>query len=275
MATRPARPARWSAEACEIVTVSSRVKPEFGSKRGSRARPLSITARMPGKVMLDSATLVASTMRRVPRSAGASAACCSASESSPWRGRMSRCSPLPAKEGSVGARRRASTESSPPTSPPRGEGSRCSSACCARAISRRPGRNTSTSPSVSSSAWRTTRASWCSALSCARSGGCSMRTGKLRPGLLMRGASSQATTRSPSSVADISSRRRSGRRVACTSSASAAPRSPARWRSWNSSKRIAPMPASSGSAWISRVRMPSVTTSTRVVALTFDSKRMR
>ncbi len=102
-----------------------------------------------------------------------------------------------------------------------------------------------------------------------------MRTGKLRPGLVRRGACSHCAMRSPSSVADISNSRNSGRSVACTSSASAAPRSPARWRSWNSSKMIAPMPASSASPWISRVRMPSVTTSIRVAALTFDSKRMR
>ncbi len=102
-----------------------------------------------------------------------------------------------------------------------------------------------------------------------------MRTGKLRPGLLIRGASSQRPIRSPSRVADITSRRRSGRRVACTSKASAAPRSPARCRSWNSSKITAPTPDSSGSPWINRVRMPSVTTSMRVAALTRDSKRMR
>ena len=100
--------------------------------------------------------------------------------------------------------------------------------------------------------------------SCARAGGCSMRTGKLRPGLDRRGASSHRATRSPSSVADITSRRRSGRSCACTSSASAAPRSPARCRSWNSSKMIAPTPVSSGSSCSRRVRMPSVTTSMRV-----------
>ena len=46
---------------------------------------------------------------------------------------------------------------------------------------------------------------------------------------------------------------------ACTSSASARPRSAARWRSWNSSNSSAPTPSSVGSSWIMRVRMPSVT----------------
>ncbi len=90
-ATRPARPARWSAEACEIATVSRRVNPELGSRRGSRARPRSITPRIPGRVTLDSATFVASTMRRVPGAAGASAACCSASDRSPCSGTISTC----------------------------------------------------------------------------------------------------------------------------------------------------------------------------------------
>ena len=52
-----------------------RVKPELGSKRGSRAVPESTTARMPGSVRLDSATFVARITRRVPAFAAARAAC--------------------------------------------------------------------------------------------------------------------------------------------------------------------------------------------------------
>ena len=88
-ATRPARPARWSADACEIDTTSSRAKPLFGSKRGSRASPLSITTRTPGKVTDDSATLVASTTRRRPSVAGCSTRVCCSMGSSPWRARIS------------------------------------------------------------------------------------------------------------------------------------------------------------------------------------------
>ena len=48
---RPARPARWSAEARDTRTVSSRVRPVDGSYFGSRASPLSITTRTPSMVM--------------------------------------------------------------------------------------------------------------------------------------------------------------------------------------------------------------------------------
>ena len=73
-----------------MAMVSNRVNPEFGSSRGSRASPVSITVRMPGNVTLDSAMFVASTTRRFPDDAGASAACCSVSESSPCNGTRSR-----------------------------------------------------------------------------------------------------------------------------------------------------------------------------------------
>ena len=60
-----------------------------------------------------------------------------------------------------------------------------------------------------------------------------------------------------------------------TSSASARPRSPARWRSWNSSNSSAPIPANSGSSCSIRVRMPSVTTSIRLRTEIFASPRIR
>ncbi len=89
-ATRPARPARWSALACEIATLSSREKPLLGSKRGSRARPLSITTRTPGRVTDDSATLVASTTRRRPSGAACSTRDCCSMGRSPCKGSTSK-----------------------------------------------------------------------------------------------------------------------------------------------------------------------------------------
>ncbi|MFD0386914.1 hypothetical protein ACFQ4K_02345 [Tistrella bauzanensis] len=69
--------------------------------------------------------------------------------------------------------------------------------------------------------------------------------------------------------------RRSGRSACLTSIASASPRSPSRLRSWISSKITAATPSSSGSPWMRRVKMPSVTTSIRVAALTRASRRTR
>ena len=69
--------------------------------------------------------------------------------------------------------------------------------------------------------------------------------------------------------------RRSSRRPARASSASARPRSASSERSWNSSNRMAPTPVSSGSARIRRVKTPSVTTSIRVRGPTRVSRRAR
>jgi hypothetical protein len=68
-----------------------------------------------------------------------------------------------------------------------------------------------------------------------------------------------------SSVADITRMRRSGRSAPRASHVSARPRSALRERSWNSSKMTVPMPGRSGASCTMRVRMPSVTTSIRVV----------
>ena len=67
-----------------------------------------------------------------------------------------------------------------------------------------------------------------------------------------------------SGVADIASRRRSGRTVARASRANARPRSVGTLRSCTSSKITSPTPGSSGSCCSRRVRTPSVTTSIRV-----------
>ena len=100
-------------------------------------------------------------------------------------------------------------------------------------------------------------------------------SGKLRPALSTTGASPiNAAKRAPSSVADMATMRRSGRSAPCASSASASPKSPSRLRSCTSSNRIADTPASSGSFCNRAVRMPSVTTVTRVAADRFVSSRV-
>ena len=99
-------------------------------------------------------------------------------------------------------------------------------------------------------------------------------TGQARPSAVTTGAPPiSSATGAASSVADITRSSRSGRSAARTSSASASPRSACSARSWNSSKITQPTPGSSGSDWIIRVRMPSVTTS--IAAPGTASPRMR
>ncbi len=103
-----------------------------------------------------------------------------------------------------------------------------------------------------------------------------MSTGKARPSLAMTGASPRScATRAPSSVADIGRMRRSSRKPRWQSSARASPRSASSERSWNSSNSTAPMPESSGSSRIMRVKTPSVTTSMRVFGPDFETIRAR
>ena len=178
VATRPARPARWSAEACDTATTSSREKPLFGSKRGSRASPLSITTRTPGKVTLDSATLVASTTRRRPSAAGCSTRVCCSIGSSPCRARISVPSPACAGEGWGGVLFVAA-EATPSRPPPAfaGRGDKPCSRADTFAISRCPGRNTSTSPGCVASTCSIARFAWCSSASSRRAGKCATSTG--------------------------------------------------------------------------------------------------
>ena len=63
-ATRPHRPARCAADACEISSIGSRCTFNRREYRLVRAVPVSMTARTPGTVIDVSATLVASTIRR-------------------------------------------------------------------------------------------------------------------------------------------------------------------------------------------------------------------
>ena len=142
-------------------------------------------------------------------------------------------------------------------------------------ISRSPGRKASALPgscAIASAA--------ASATPRARSGGGAsaqrVSTGWARPWEVTTGASSiSAATGPASSVADITSTRRSGRSAPRASQASASARSASSERSWNSSSTRCETPSSEGSAWMRRVSTPSVTTSIRVAAETRASPRIR
>ena len=88
---RPQRPLRWLAEACEIGSIGSRCTLVRWLYREMRAVPGSMTYLMPGTVSEVSATLVASTTRRVRLEAGrrSKTRCCSAADSREYRGSMS------------------------------------------------------------------------------------------------------------------------------------------------------------------------------------------
>ena len=64
-AVRPARPARWSADATEILSMSNVLIPRCGSYRAMRASPPSTTAVTPSIVSDVSATLVETIIFRV------------------------------------------------------------------------------------------------------------------------------------------------------------------------------------------------------------------
>ena len=85
---------------------------------------------------------------------------------------------------------------------------------------------------------------------------------------------SNSAKRLPSMVADMTRTRRSSRRTARLSNASASPRSLSRWRSCASSNSTAETPASSGSARIMFTKIASVTTRTRVRAERLLSSRV-
>ncbi len=230
--------------------MTRRVRPLRASYRGLRARPASTTTRTPSTVRLVSAMSVASTTRRRPGALGCNAASCSAAVRAPKRGR---------------------TSTAGPTRPVR--------ACWARRISPAPGRNTRTSPDSSRRARRT--ASGTASTGRARLAGGSgthrTSTSCWRPSLVTTAAwgPSRSATLAAARVADMTTRRRSGRSDRRTSSANARPRSAWRFRSWSSSKSTAATPGRSGSCCSRRVRMPSVTTSTRIAALVRWSSRVR
>ena len=80
---RPQRPLRWLADACEIGSIGSRCTLVPRLYREIRAVPGSMTYLMPGTVSEVSATLVASTTRRVRLEAArrSKTRCCSAADS--------------------------------------------------------------------------------------------------------------------------------------------------------------------------------------------------
>ena len=85
-AVRPARPARWDADAALIFSMRRVLIPRFGSYRATRARPESITNVTPSIVSEVSATLVETIIFRPCE--GFTARSCSATGSSPCRGRI-------------------------------------------------------------------------------------------------------------------------------------------------------------------------------------------
>ena len=213
--------------------------PEPGSNRARRARPASTTTLTPGMVSEVSAIDVASTIRlRAP--GGASARPCAARSIAPNKGVIS--ASAPSMPGSMAATRRISP------SPGRK----------ARMVPPGSARVSASASAMNCAAWRIRGAP-----AGAGRGSQRVSTGKARPSERMTGASSRAATGSASSVADITTMARSGRSAARASHASARPRSAFRLRSWNSSKIRQPTPGKSGSDWIMRVRIPSVTTSIR------------
>ena len=184
--------------------VSSLVSPLRGSKRGTRMSPASMTTRTPSMVKLVSAIEVARTILRRPEGAGRMACSCSSCGSSPCSGAMM-MSGL----------------------------SRLSCSCrSTRRISAMPGRNTNRLPGSTASAClmlRTTAESRCPSIG--RSRYCVV-TAKSRPSQeIVVASGNSAVTAAQSSVADMTSRRRSSRKSRCDSLANANPRSACKLRS--------------------------------------------
>ena len=240
-------------------TSSSRSSPAPASKRGRRARPLSITTPRPSTVNDDSARFV----DRITRPAavalrGASTRSWAVASRSPCSVTISSLSRL------AGPRPKASS---------------------ARAISPLPGKKTSMSrPTAGSSAGcarsqleaaSTARTTCASSASRPRGAWYATSIGNSLPGASTTAASRNPTSGPGSIVADSTTIFRSGRASSCTRCASASPKSPSRWRSWNSSNTTHPTPSRNGSPRTCRKNTPSVTAHTRVFAETFLSKRTR
>ena len=200
-------------------------------------------------VRLVSAMLVASTILRCPRGAGASAASCAAAVSSPYSGRTRTLRVGPAS----------------------------SSARCTRPNFRRAGQEAQDVAVVLARA----RAHHLRGLQLERDLGAARhvmgrdleaaRRARRRWARRRAAARAAAGPASPTSPGGADPRAGSaGSR--CTAPS---PRSAFRLRSWNSSKITQPMPASAESSCSMRVRMPSVTTSMRVSRLTRVSSRVR
>ena len=141
-----------------------------------------------------------------------------------------------------------------------------------------PGRKSKISPTFSCKARIVTAVTASSRRCCLPAGAQMMSTGCCRPTLEIIGAGSASprslAKRCVSAVADIASTRRSGRRFLRASRQSASPISVGRFLSWTSSKMTKPTPGSSGSFCKRRVRIPSVTTSMRVLGPIWRSSRV-
>ncbi|MNN21556.1 hypothetical protein D3C81_1348830 [compost metagenome] len=175
-----------------------------GENNDVRRRPLSITTVTPSTVRLDSAIDVASTTLRRPAGAGSIARRCSACGSAPYSG---------ASMTSAGNPPPASSDS-------------------ARRISRAPGRNTSTLPSCAVKDRRTARSTVRSSDSLGVPGAYTVSTGNIRPRLCTTGAPSSKSAIGPgSSVADMTSSRKSSRSNWRLCQANASPRSACKLRS--------------------------------------------
>ncbi len=171
--TRPHRPFRWRALACETGSICRRWTPRPGLQRLTRARPLSTTLTMPGMVSEVSATFVARMMRR--RGPG-------------WKTRCWSARPRRAKSGKISVFRYF----------------RPSSASAQSRISLSPGRKTSTSPEGSTSVSQSTaRGTWRLSSSSSSGGRKNSSTGKVRPSAWITGASPKKAENAPaSSVAE-------------------------------------------------------------------------
>ena len=130
------------------------------------------------------------------------------------------------------------------------------------------------SPGWLACAWSMARAVSCGQVSGVVSSRWCIWTGCCWVGVCMSGALSCWQIVVVSIVADIRMIRRSGRRICCAWRVSASAVSAKRFRSWNSSNMIAPMPSSVGSAMSRRVRIPSVSTSICVCGERRESNRM-
>ena len=242
---RPARPARWVADERLMPARRRRSSPVRTSKRATRASPESTTAVTPSTVSAVSATLVASTTRR--RGPARSARACSSSGCDPCSVQTS----IPDCAAS-GARARA-----------------------VRRISAAPGRNTSTSPG-SAITRRTAASTRSSTRSPYPTSSYSIATGCARPSDVTTPAPGRcAATAAVSTVADITTRRSSGRTVSWSSRTTASATSLCKCRSWNSSSTTTPTRSRNGSRTKSRANTPSVRNQSRVASPPARANRTR
>ena len=133
-----------------------------------------------------------------------------------------------------------------------------------RRISAAPGKNTRVWPRCSSLSSNSTALFTCTCSSAGEYGRCLMVSSNSLPSDLNIGQPSRyRATGAASSVADITTIRRSGR-VRCSRFNNASAKSLSKWRSWNSSSTTASTPLRLGSESSRRVKTPSVTNRSRV-----------